>query len=111
QQAPDRLGRLRALLQPPADLLLVDLDEGRLQLRAVPADDLDELAVARRARVGGHDAIDRTLLRADARQPERHSHSVPPRLPLLSLATGLACRARARLARPSPCARHGAWPS
>src|SRR5262249_24777101 len=65
QELRDRLRRLRALLQPAADLLLVELDEGRLGLRVVAADDLDELAVARRARVGGDDAVDRVLLRAD----------------------------------------------
>src|SRR5262249_2899588 len=32
-----RLGRLRALLEPAAHLLLVDLDEGRIRLRVVAA--------------------------------------------------------------------------
>src|SRR3954452_21390691 len=67
-----RLGRQRPLGQPAAHLLLVEVDERRIRLRVVAADDLDELAVARRARIGGDDAVDRVLLRADPRQPEIH---------------------------------------
>src|SRR5256885_3125307 len=47
EQPGDGLGRLGALLEPAAHLLLVELDEGRLGLRVVAPDDLDELAVAR----------------------------------------------------------------
>ena len=57
-----------------AHLLLVELDERRLVLGVVAPDDLDELAVPRRMRVGGNDAIDRILLGADPRQPELHCH-------------------------------------
>src|SRR5438093_5039822 len=74
EQALDRVGRLRALREPVLDLVLVELDRRRVGLRVVAADDLDELAVARRARVGGDDAVDRILLRADPRQPELHCH-------------------------------------
>ena len=55
-------------------------------LRVVAADDLDELAVARRARVGGDDAVDRVLLRADPRQPQLHCHSLTS-----SLSSSCAC--------------------
>src|SRR5207302_2925049 len=69
-----RLRRQRALLEPAAHLLFVEVDERRLRLRVVAADDLDELAVARRARIGGDDAVDRVLLRADPRQSQFHCH-------------------------------------
>ena len=59
EQPRDRVGRLRALREPVLHLLLVELDQRRLGLRVVAPDDLDELAVARRARVGGDDAVDR----------------------------------------------------
>src|SRR5207247_2241761 len=67
--------RLRALAEPVLDLLFVELDRGRIRLRVVAPHDLDELAVARRARVGDDDAVDRILLRPDARQTHLHSHS------------------------------------
>src|SRR4051794_11570 len=71
-----RLGRQGTLGEPAAHLLLVEVDQRRVRLRVVAADDLDELAVARRARIGGDDAVDRVLLRADPRQPELHCHPV-----------------------------------
>src|SRR5437588_824409 len=74
QELGDGIRRLRALLQPAAHLLLVELDEGGLVLGVVAPDDLDELAVTRRARVGGHDAVDRVLLRTDPRQSQLHCH-------------------------------------
>jgi hypothetical protein len=46
------LGRLRALAEPVLHLLLVELDQRRIVLRVVAPHDLDELAVARRARIG-----------------------------------------------------------
>src|SRR5205085_7276012 len=49
-QLRDRLGRLRALAEPVLDLRLVEVDRRRVGLRVVPAHDLEELAVARRAR-------------------------------------------------------------
>src|SRR5581483_8589401 len=48
QKLGDGIRRLRALLQPAAHLLLVELDEGGLVLGVVAPDDLDELAVTRR---------------------------------------------------------------
>src|SRR5436305_3442527 len=47
------------------------LFRSRLVLRVVAPDDLDELAVPRRMRVGGNDAIDRVLLRTDPRRCRR----------------------------------------
>src|SRR4029079_17667601 len=93
-----RLGRRRPFLEAAAHLLLVDDDERRIRLRVVAADDLDELAVARRARIGGDDAVDRVLLRADPRQPELHCHPVT-----FSLSVSSACC--------SPCESHSAWAS
>src|SRR5580765_1631231 len=68
QQPVDRLGGLRTLAEPVLHLVLVELDQRRIVLRVVAPDDLDELAVARRARVGDHDAVHRVLLRPDTRQ-------------------------------------------
>src|SRR6516165_12790194 len=93
-----RLGRLGAFGEPAAHLLLVEVDERRIRLRVVAADDLDELAVARRARIGGDDAVDRVLLRADPRQPELYCHPVT-----FSLSSFSACC--------SPCELHSAWVS
>src|SRR3954469_20661600 len=62
EQLRDRGRRLRALAEPLLDLRLVELDQRGLGLGVVASDDLDELAVARRARVGRDDAVDRVLL-------------------------------------------------
>src|SRR6266568_8299556 len=48
--------RLRALREPLLHPVLVELDGRRIGLRVVAADDLEELPVARRARVGHDDA-------------------------------------------------------
>src|SRR5581483_8404111 len=99
EELRDRRGRRRPLVKPALDLRLVELDEGRLVLRVVTADDLEELAVARGARVGRHDAVDRVLLRADPRQPELHCHSITSSLsssyawtPTCASRWGEACR-------------------
>src|ERR671934_3135799 len=76
QQPRDRLARLRAFRQPVAHLLLVELDRRGVGLRVVAPDDLEELAVARRARVGGHDPVDGVLLRPYAGQPQLDSQAV-----------------------------------
>src|SRR5262249_12187677 len=76
QQLLHRLGGLPALAEPVLHLLLVELDQRRIVLRVVPPHDLDELAVARRARVGHDDAIDRVLLRPDPRQPHAYGQTV-----------------------------------
>src|SRR5205085_7234668 len=70
QQAPDGRRGLRALREPVLDPLLVELDRGRVGLRVVAAHDLQELAVARRARVRRDDAVDGVLLRPDSGQPQ-----------------------------------------
>src|SRR5262245_28664050 len=57
-----RVGRHRAALQPEVDALLVHLHDGGLGARVVVTEDLDERAVARRARIGDDDAEERTLL-------------------------------------------------
>src|SRR5919199_4525035 len=67
-------GRLRALGQPGADLVLVDADRRRGGLRVVLPDRLDEAAVARRALVGDHHAPDRVLAAAHAGEPQSYCH-------------------------------------
>ena len=57
QQLQDGLGGLGADAEPVLGPLRVDLDEARLFLRVVPADDLDGAAVAAGARVGDGDAV------------------------------------------------------
>jgi len=69
------IGGLRALAEPVLHPGLVEVDRRRVRLRVVPPDDLQELAVARRAGVRGHDAVDRVLLRAHTGEPQLHSHS------------------------------------
>ena len=67
QETRDPLGRLRPIVQPILDPLCVDLDAVRIgfrQKRVVGTDPFDELAVARTAHVGDHDAIVRALLGA-----------------------------------------------
>src|SRR6267143_3083564 len=62
------VGRDRTLLQPEVDALFVDLDDGRLGARIVMSEDFDERAVARRTRIGDHDAEERTLFGSCAAQ-------------------------------------------
>src|SRR5262249_26795205 len=70
QQAGDGRGGLCALREPVAHPLLVELDRRRIRLRVVAPDDLQELAVARGARVRRDDAVDGILLRPDPGQPQ-----------------------------------------
>src|SRR5512141_2300344 len=75
QEPRDGVRGLSALAEPVLHPVLVELDQRGVVLRVVPADDLDELAVTRRARIGDHDAIHRVLLRPDARQPHACSQT------------------------------------
>src|SRR6476661_9542043 len=67
-QRPDRVRRLRVLLDPEVHALLVDLHDRRLAARIVMSKDFDERAVARGARIGDHDAEERALLRSGPTQ-------------------------------------------
>src|SRR5882672_4967307 len=67
-QRSHSVGRDRTLLQPEVDALFVDLDDGRLGARIVMSEDFDERAVARRTRIGDHDAEERTLFGSCAAQ-------------------------------------------
>src|SRR3954453_3131509 len=73
QEAGHAVRRLRALGEPGLDLVHVEL-EARLvvlrQQRIEMTETLDEAAVARKARVGDDDMIDRTLLGAGAREAD-----------------------------------------
>src|SRR5205814_7456808 len=80
EQSLDGLRGLRALGEPVLDPLLVELDRRRVGLRVVAPDYLDELAVARRARVGGDDAEHRVLLRPDPRHLSLTAKPLPPGL-------------------------------
>src|SRR5918999_1592785 len=93
EQPRDRRARLRTLGEPVLHLRLVEVDRRGVGLRVVAPDDLDEAPVPRRARVGDDDAVDRVLLRADARQPDPYSHLSPWKL---SCASGTLCRLRWR---------------
>ena len=64
----------------PADqrgTLLVEHDRGRLGLRVVAADRLDDAAVARGPAVGDHHAPHRVLLPADAGETKTNCHERP----------------------------------
>src|SRR5215468_7043463 len=69
EEAHHAVRGLRALGEPGLDLVHVEL-QPRLavlgQQRVEMAETLDEAAVARKARVGGNDVVDRTLLGARA---------------------------------------------
>src|SRR5436309_2606670 len=95
EELRDRVGRLSALAEPVLDLVLVELDRRRLGLGVVAPDDLDEPAVARRARIGHHDAVDRVLLRAHPRQSHSHCHLLPRLSLRLALVLGPAHGRRA----------------
>src|SRR5581483_6771893 len=73
-QLRDRFRRLRALAEPVLHLRLVEVDRGGIGLRVVAPDDVEELPVTRRARVGRDDAVDRVLLRAHAGEPQLDCH-------------------------------------
>src|SRR6202012_4708244 len=71
--------RLRALGEPRLHLVHVELEAGFIVLgpqRIEMAETLDEAAVARKARVGGDDVIDGTLLGARAREADNDWHLV-----------------------------------
>src|SRR3954470_18466912 len=74
QELPDRIGRLRAIVEPVPRALLVDHDLRGLGLRVVAADRLDHTAVARRALVGDDDAPDRILLAPHAGEADSYGH-------------------------------------
>src|SRR5215510_1724466 len=56
--------------------VLFELDLGRLLIRIIRADGLDELAVARVARVGGDHVVKRHFFRARARKTKNNGHSL-----------------------------------
>src|SRR5262245_3467160 len=61
-QRADRVGRLCALGEPVLHALPVDFDDGGLGARIVVAEDFDEAAVARRARISDDDSEEWALL-------------------------------------------------
>src|SRR5690606_14518488 len=80
EEAGHAVGRRRALREPRLGLLHVEHDAlGALgQQRVVGADLLDEAAVARRARVGDDDAVERALLGARAGHADLQGHAISP---------------------------------
>src|SRR5207249_1176237 len=77
QQAARRLAWLCALLQPLLDFVHVDLDLDRFRHRVVVPEVLDKAAVARRARVRDHQAVEGVLLRPHPPQPDLYQPAPP----------------------------------
>src|SRR5512142_535984 len=69
-------------LQPGYDLLLLELDLGRILERVVRAEYVEETAVARRPRISGHDTVVRPLVRSLPRQPDLHCHPITSLVPI-----------------------------
>src|ERR1019366_459532 len=77
EEASHGVGRLRALLHPGLHLVEIELEPLGLflrQQRIEIAEPLDEAAVARRARVGDDDVIDRPLLGSGAGHADDERH-------------------------------------
>src|SRR5579864_4426343 len=77
QQAARGFAGLCALLQPQLHLVHIDLDLHRVGHRVVVPEVLDKAAVARRARIRHHEAVERVLLRPHPPQPDLYQ-PVPP---------------------------------
>src|SRR5256712_13092653 len=90
QQAARRLAWLCALLQPLLHFIHVDLDLDRFLHGVVVPEVLDKAAVARRARVRHHEAVEGVFLRPHPPQPDLYQpappcpyiRGSPPSLPL-----------------------------
>ena len=81
EETPHGIRRLRSLGEPLARLRFVDDDGSRFGARIVVTENLDEAAVARRARVGHDESIRRLFLRAHAAQSNSyHTFVYLPRL-------------------------------
>src|SRR5947209_15801046 len=77
QQAARRFAGLRALLQPLHNFVHVDLDLDRFRHRVVVPEVLDKAAVARRARVRHHEAVEGVFLRPHPPQPDLYQPAPP----------------------------------
>src|SRR2546428_3697272 len=77
QQAARRLAWLCALLQPLLHFVHVDLDLDRFRHRVVVPEVLDKAAVARRARVRHHEAVEGVFLRPHPPQPDLYQPAPP----------------------------------
>src|SRR5205814_8509923 len=77
QQAARRLARLCALLQPLLHFFHIDLDLHRVGHRVVVPEVLDKAAVARRARVRHHQAVEGVFLRPHPPQPDLYQPAPP----------------------------------
>src|SRR4029453_17184083 len=73
-QYPHGIGGLRADPEPMQSTLLVDLDQRGVVHRLIPADVLDEPAVAGAPLGGGYDAIEGALLGPQPLQPDTNRH-------------------------------------
>ena len=69
-QGCGRFGRLGTLAEPIVDALDIELEVVVLESGIVPAENLEELAVARGALVGRHDAVGRVVLASGAAQSD-----------------------------------------
>src|SRR5688572_29811472 len=79
QERADGVGRLRAAIEPEVRAILVELQCLLTRPRRVLAEDLEELAVARRTAIGDDDAVGRGLLAAVATETDTNGHAVIPR--------------------------------
>src|SRR6266542_7131393 len=73
-QHPHRVGRLRADPEPMQRALLVDLDHRGVVHRLIPADVLDEPAVAGAPLVGDDDPVEGALLGPQSLQSDTNRH-------------------------------------
>src|SRR6266480_729691 len=78
QEAARCFARLRALLQPLLYFVHVDLDLDRFRHRVVVPEVFDKAAVARRARVRDHQAVEGVFLRPHPPQPDLYQPAPPP---------------------------------
>src|SRR4029453_18300432 len=90
----------RALGQPRADAVLVQVDRRRIGLGVVLADVLDEAAVPRGALVGDDDPPDRVLLAAHTGEPQSYCQRKSSRRCLEKPTGEGSGRERAAFARP-----------
>ena len=69
-QGRSRLGGLGALAEPVVDTLDIELEVVILESGVVPAENLEELAIARGALVGRHDAVGSVVLASSTAQSD-----------------------------------------
>src|SRR5262249_12828645 len=74
EQRGHGIRRLSAIFQPTQSFLLIDMDSRRLDQRIVPADILDNSAIAGRTGIGNHNTIARGLFLPHSFQANLYRH-------------------------------------